>query len=303
MTSINTSSLWDLENIYRDMGQHDHIEANQGVVCKGSENGQVSHTKWYKSDGNRTKARRFSKGVAAVRNIVALSVGERKADEIMKQVMGKNTRSDGFESYWNPRKTAMSKQQLGDILTAAHEEVDQQMLHIKDQRALLAELYQKQDFSQVNLRAYGSILPVQDVLDDPRLSKYLREHCVKENQTGYLDFLRECEKLDKLADQAENLLKKKETANPEQRNQLETDLEKLDENIDKQVKKICDGITKDNPDYNFPGYKEVIRKKYQNFNVKNATCRQVREFFGKKPDEPFFLNREYDSFRLDAYKR
>ncbi|MCG8652672.1 MAG: hypothetical protein MI861_22725, partial [Pirellulales bacterium] len=176
------------------MKNANHVEANSTQIYQKFGSETVSDTR----GNNREPGKRFSKGYAAVRKIVANNVGDQAADKVMKRVLKNDTtRRDGWATFWNPRKSAITRKQLGQIITEAYKEVNSQMLRVDnvERDKLLAELSGED----------GKPLELHEVLKNPELSKLLRAQAIADNNVGHLNLLRDCEDLDKLAEEARGL--------------------------------------------------------------------------------------------------
>ncbi|MCG8652328.1 MAG: hypothetical protein MI861_20980 [Pirellulales bacterium] len=309
----NNNRLGELWDLHQQMRQGDRVEA---------ELTQTGATRIYATDrkvncADRDAAKRFSKGYAAVYKVVAANVGNAKADKIMKKVLkDKAKRRDGWASYWSPRKSAITKGEFGRIITETYKEVNSQMERADNDKRhkLLARL-------TVN----NGPLPLEQVLVDPELSRLLRAQAEKDQDVKSvksLNLLQDCEKLDKLVQEAQGLQQKlngqgvktkygkekvwfESDGKPNSfayNNLAEDDLE-LTEDQEKLLKEYREKLGKmhaeftafkkrvmlddGNSCYNLsPRLEEQLRSELFGYIDEQPDFNQVRRFIGNKPPTP-----------------
>lgn len=102
----------DLIALADGMEQGDHLSGHWLFVRRGQQPIPINKVGFWTANG-------YADAKARVRNIIAWEVGGKRADEIMRQVLGRNWRRDGWTRFWKPNRSAMTKQQLRQALYLA----------------------------------------------------------------------------------------------------------------------------------------------------------------------------------------
>ncbi|MCG8648458.1 MAG: hypothetical protein MI861_01415, partial [Pirellulales bacterium] len=288
-------NLTQLHKLYTQMGKDEHVRGDSKGVFAQSGQGQVkSNPNWFHKD-ELNEARQYARGYDGVKQMIARSVGEHQAERIMGKVMdGKSHR--GWTKCWMPRRTAMTKQQLKQIIAKTYQTLARQLARhdVHQRQGWLLKMYPQAEKLQDihdpprDSANKGEPKRLADALRDPELRSLICAQAAMDLEGDNMELLNDMEHYDALVEGAKSHMRYMESeglldynGNPNKKAQGKTKLLKQHQDYLDEVRNKASEIYQKyiDPQGSHP-LGLLTHRKLNPVFIKQANYRQLKGLFG-----------------------